>query len=83
MDYAVTIYAIVAALPIEEKFNLADQLRRAAVSAPVECCRGRWFGEGGPDASSINLGSQFLLETTGDAVGGRSIGAVKKMESAL
>jgi len=31
MDYVVNIYEFIVRLPIEERFNLADQLRRAAV----------------------------------------------------
>ena len=35
MDYAVTIYQFTARLPTDERFNLASQFRRAAVSVPL------------------------------------------------
>jgi four helix bundle protein len=40
MDYTVRIYHFVAGLPVHEKFNLADQLRRAAVSVPLNIAEG-------------------------------------------
>lgn len=40
MDYAVKIYEFVTDLPIEERFNLADQLRRATVSVPWNIAEG-------------------------------------------
>jgi four helix bundle protein len=40
MDYAVAIYEFVARLPVEEKYNLASQLRRAVTSAPLNIAEG-------------------------------------------
>lgn len=40
MDYVVGIYEFAATLPIEEKYNLASQLRRAATSAPLNIAEG-------------------------------------------
>jgi four helix bundle protein len=40
MDYAVHVYEFAAALPAEEKYNLASQLRRAASSVPLNIAEG-------------------------------------------
>ena len=40
MDYAVHVYEFAAALPGEEKYNLASQLRRAVTSAPLNIAEG-------------------------------------------
>ena len=40
MDYAVSVYEFAATLPMEEKYNLASQLRRAATSAPLNIAEG-------------------------------------------
>jgi len=40
MDYAVKIYEFAADLPAEERFNLASQFRRAAVSVPLNIAEG-------------------------------------------
>jgi len=40
MDYAANIYRFIDRLPVEERFNLADQLRRAAVSVPLNIAEG-------------------------------------------
>jgi four helix bundle protein len=40
MDYAVSVYELAARLPMEEKYNLASQLRRAATSAPLNIAEG-------------------------------------------
>ena len=40
MDYAVAIYDFAASLPEQEKYNLASQLRRAVVSAPLNIAEG-------------------------------------------
>jgi four helix bundle protein len=40
MDYVVSVYEFVAILPMEEKYNLASQLRRAATSAPLNIAEG-------------------------------------------
>ena len=34
MDYAVSVYELAASLPLEEKYNLGNQLRKAVTSAP-------------------------------------------------
>jgi four helix bundle protein len=40
MDYAVRVYEFAAALPAEEKYNLAPQLQRAVTSAPLNIAEG-------------------------------------------
>jgi four helix bundle protein len=40
MDYAVAVYEFATGLPEQEKYNLASQLRRAVVSAPLNVAEG-------------------------------------------
>ena len=40
MDYAVKVYEFAAALPPEEKYNLAFQFRKAATSVPLNISEG-------------------------------------------
>ena len=40
MDYVVDVYEFVGTLPVQEKYNLASQLRRAATSAPLNIAEG-------------------------------------------
>ena len=40
MDYAVAVYGLAASFPVEEKYNLASQLRRAATSVPLNIAEG-------------------------------------------
>ena len=40
MDYAVAVYEFATALPEQEKYNLASQLRRAVASAPLNIAEG-------------------------------------------
>ena len=40
MDYAVAIYECAASFPVEEKYNLASQLRRAVTSVPLNIAEG-------------------------------------------
>ncbi len=40
MDYAVQVYAFSAELPPDERYNLVAQLRKAAVSVPMNIAEG-------------------------------------------
>ena|SRR5882672_2001480 len=40
MDHTVKVYEFTASLPAEEKYNLASQLRRSAVSVPLNIAEG-------------------------------------------
>jgi four helix bundle protein len=40
MDYAVAVYQLTASFPVDEKYNLVSQLRRAATSAPLNIAEG-------------------------------------------
>ena len=40
MDYAVRVYELTTALPLEEKYNLGNQLRKAVTSAPLNIAEG-------------------------------------------
>ena len=40
MDYAASVYELAASLPLEEKYNLGNQLRKAVTSAPLNIAEG-------------------------------------------
>ena len=40
MDYAVSVYELAASLPLEEKYNLGNQLRKAVTSTPLNIAEG-------------------------------------------
>lgn len=40
MDLAVGMYGLIRSLPLEERFSLADQMRRCAVSIPSNIAEG-------------------------------------------
>lgn len=40
MDVAVGIYGLIRSFPVEERFSLADQMRRCAVSIPSNIAEG-------------------------------------------
>ena len=44
MEFAVHVYGVVKAFPEEERYGLADQLRRAVVSIPSNIAEGRGRG---------------------------------------
>lgn len=41
MDLAEDVYGLIRMLPVEEKFSLADQMRRAAISVPSNIAEGQ------------------------------------------
>lgn len=53
MDYTVNIYEFTAGLPADEKYNLVSQLRRSAVSVPLN------IAEGSAAATNVEFG-RFL-----------------------
>lgn len=65
MDLVETVYEITRKLPKEEKFALADQLKRAAISVPSNIAEGqrRFSKKEMIRFASISLGSVGELET--------------------
>ena len=65
MDLVEMVYAVVERLPKEEKFALADQLRRAAVSVPSNIAEGqrRYSKQEMIRFAGISLGSVAEIET--------------------
>lgn len=65
IELAKEAYKLIAALPKEEAYALADQMRRAAVSIPSNIAEGA-ARSGGKDFLhflSISLGSEYELQT--------------------
>ena len=62
MDYAVSVYHFSAQLPVEERFNLASQLRRAAVSVPLNIAEGSGCSTNGEFARFVGYAYRSLKE---------------------
>ena len=65
MTIAEDVYKLVADLPREEKYDLASQLRRSAVSVPSNIAEGAGRGSEKEFAYHLNvaMGSAYELET--------------------
>ncbi|MBQ9465484.1 MAG: four helix bundle protein [Muribaculaceae bacterium] len=65
MDLTVRIYALAKTLPIEERFALADQMRRAVISIPSNIAEGygRQSDKEYMNFLSVARGSLFELST--------------------
>jgi four helix bundle protein len=64
MDLAAAVYRYSSGFPVEERYGLTSQMRRAAVSVPSNLAEG--YGRGGLDYArfvSIAYGSLLELET--------------------
>jgi four helix bundle protein len=62
MDYAVAIYHVAAQLPDEERYNLSAQLRRAAVSVPLNIVEGAGCTSNGEFARFLGYSYRSLKE---------------------
>lgn len=62
MDYAAVVYAFAASLPGQEKYNLASQLRRAVVSAPLNIAEGCGAATQGEFARFLSYAYRSLKE---------------------
>ena len=64
MDYTVTTYQFAAALPQEEKYNLASQLRRAVTSVPLNIAEGCGTVSNAEFARFLGFAYRSLKEVT-------------------
>jgi four helix bundle protein len=55
MRLAVHVYSIAKQLPATERFELAAQMRRAAVSVPSNVAEGQAFGRGGRSRHHVRI----------------------------
>jgi four helix bundle protein len=62
MDYAVQIYEFASRLPVDERFNLASQFRRAAVSVPLNIAEGCGCSTDAEFARFVGYGYRSLKE---------------------
>ncbi|WP_296703602.1 four helix bundle protein [Algoriphagus sp.] len=65
VDFAVKIYSVTKTYPIDEKFGLISQMRRAGVSIPSNIAEGcaKSSGKSFVNSLEISLGESFELET--------------------
>lgn len=62
MELAESVYRFATALPREERWNLADELRRAAVSVPSNIAEGRTIGTDGNFSKHVRYAQGSLAE---------------------
>ncbi len=63
MDYTVKIYEFTTSLPVEEKYNLASQLRRSAASVPLNIAEGSASSTNTEFSRFLSYGYRSLKET--------------------
>ncbi|EAZ81802.1 four helix bundle protein [Algoriphagus machipongonensis] len=65
VDFAVKVYSATKDFPMEEKFGLVSQMRRAGVSIPSNIAEGcaKTSGKSFVNSLEISLGESFELET--------------------
>ena len=63
MDYTVKVYEFTAGSPADEKYNLASQLRRAAVSVPLNIAEGSASATNAEFARFLSYAYRSMKET--------------------
>ncbi|MFC5191564.1 four helix bundle protein [Algoriphagus aquatilis] len=65
VDLAVKIYTVTKSFPVEEKFGLVSQMRRAGVSVPSNIAEGcaKTSSKSFVNSLEVSLGESFELET--------------------
>lgn len=62
MDLVVTVYQLLQHFPKEEKYDLASQIRRSAVSVPSNIAEGQGRGVGNEFAHHLRIAQGSLQE---------------------
>ncbi|MBB6326489.1 four helix bundle protein [Algoriphagus iocasae] len=88
VDFAVKIYPVTKDYPIEEKFGLISQMRKAGVSIPSNIAEGcaKTSGKSFINSLEISLGESFELETQliiSERIGILDSGKSEEMEKEL
>ena len=82
MDLVVAVYALAARLPREERYGLAMQLRRAAISIPANISEGHARGTRGYlYFLSVALGSLAEVDTQLDLAGRLQMASARDLEA--
>jgi four helix bundle protein len=74
MDLLVQVYRLADSLPVRERYNLTDQMCRAALSVPSNIAEGWGRGRGASQAHFIRIARASLYELATQLEAGRRIG---------
>jgi len=83
MDFAKMVYAFVRQLPTEEKYALADQLRRAGISVPSNIAEGNGRGSNKDYAHFLAIARGSLFETLTQLELAKSFGYISDYDAAI
>ena len=81
MDFARLVYSVVRQLPQDERFALADQLRRAAISVPSNIAEGNGRGSNNDYAHFLAIARGSLFETLTQLELSKDLGYISDYDS--
>ncbi|HVL39207.1 MAG TPA: four helix bundle protein [Fimbriimonadaceae bacterium] len=81
MELLVEVYAVVEALPQHERFNLINQMSRAAVSIPSNIAEGWGRGRSASQAHFIRVSRGSLYELATQLEAARRIGYISDSQA--
>jgi four helix bundle protein len=81
VDLAVAVYSFSAALPLEERYGLTGQARRAAVSVPANIAEGQRRSTDGEFLNQLSVANGSLGELETHVVSAERLGLVTRGEA--
>ncbi len=83
MDLAVEVYEATRAMPVEERFGLTGQIRRAATSVPANIAEGSGRQHPGDFAQFLSIAMGSLKELETHLLLANRLGMLSEVESLL